>query len=79
VRECFHILRKDGIPIEYISSGEQIKFCVALSKLVMSLTQTKFRSIFIEKFDLVDSGFRDNVQFFLEQVVPDKTLFITQG
>jgi hypothetical protein len=78
-RECFHILRQDGIPIEYLSSGEQIKFCVALSNLVMSLTKTTFRSIFIERFDLVDSGFRDNVQFFLEQVVPDKTLFITQG
>jgi DNA repair exonuclease SbcCD ATPase subunit len=78
-RECFHILRKDGIPIEYLSSGEQIKFCVALSKLVMVLTKTPFKSIFIEKFDLVDSDFVDDVQLFLEQVSQDKLLSISQG
>jgi hypothetical protein len=78
-RDCFHILRKDGIPIEYLSSGEQIKFCVSLSKLVIDLTGTPFKSIFIERFDLVDSKFSHDGQLFLEKVYPEKLLFVAQG
>lgn len=78
-RECFHIVRNDEIPIEYLSSGEQIKFCVDLSNLIMNLTETSFRSIFIEKNDLVDSEFcAEDCQIICEKVADCEGILVTQ-
>ncbi len=79
-RECFHIAREDGIPLSYLSSGEQIKFCVALSQLMVSLTGTSFKSIFLERDDLVDCALSpEGFQVIREKVKEDGTVEVLNG
>lgn len=54
-KDAFIVVRKeDGCQIESMSSGEKIKFCLALSKLIAELTGSAFKSVFLEHTDLLD-------------------------
>jgi DNA repair exonuclease SbcCD ATPase subunit len=72
-RDTFIVVRKeDGCQIESMSSGEKIKFCLALSSLIAQLTESKFKSVFLEHTDLLDAvpaprGF----QVFAERVTKE--------
>jgi hypothetical protein len=44
-----------GVPVGAASSGERIKFCLALSHLIGELAQCPIRCTFIEHADLLDS------------------------
>jgi len=71
--DTFKVVREsDNCAIEDLSSGQKIKFCLALSNLVANLTETKFKSCFLEHTDLLDAvaaprGF----QVFAERVSKD--------
>jgi DNA repair exonuclease SbcCD ATPase subunit len=54
--DSFKVVREsDNCSIEDLSSGQKIKFCLALSSLIAQLTETKFRSCFLEHTDLLDA------------------------
>jgi DNA repair exonuclease SbcCD ATPase subunit len=71
-RDAFNIVREeDGVPVEHLSSGQRIKFCIELSKLIATIANPnpEMRFIFIQHADLLDTvkapaGF----QIFAERV-----------
>lgn len=55
-RDTFRCVRdSDANDVETLSSGERIKFCMALSALICDLTGSKIRTVFLERADLLDS------------------------
>ena len=77
-KECFKVVREsDGLDVEEMSSGERIKFCMALSCLLADLSGTSFRCCFLEHTDLLDAvpampGF----QVFAERVLKGTALAV---
>ena len=77
-KECFKVVREsDGLDVEEMSSGERIKFCMALSCLLADLSGTPFRVCFLEHTDLLDGvpampGF----QVFAERVLKGTALAV---
>jgi len=82
-KDCFRVIREDnGVPVDDSSSGERIKFAMALSGLIADLTNPPVRLYFVEHTDLLDqvrneSGFQliaervgKNADFAVEVVVP---------
>lgn len=75
-RETFAVLREsDNRAVESLSSGERIKFCMAVSKLIADLSCTPVRMMFLERADLLDKvpavpGF----QVFAERVTKEGQL-----
>jgi hypothetical protein len=54
-KESFSVQRSDGTSLADLSSGQKIKFGLALSKLIAQLTGTTMKTVFIEGADVVDS------------------------
>lgn len=76
-RECFKVLRDDGVLVESLSSGEKVKFCLGLSSLIAMLTNAPLKSVFIENADLVDAVPRlHHFQMIVERVAKDQDLQI---
>lgn len=66
-KDCFKVTRDDGTPLELLSSGQKIKFGLALAKLIAALTKAHERTVFVEGADIVDSipqlpGFQMSVE-----------------
>lgn len=54
-KDCLRVLQaSNGNPVSMCSSGERIKFCLALSALIADLCSPPFRVQFLEHTDLVD-------------------------
>lgn len=82
-KDCFRVLREEnGVCVDDASSGERIKFCMALSGLIADLASPPVRLYFIEHTDLLDQvknapGFQlvaervgKQADFAVEVVVP---------
>jgi hypothetical protein len=62
-----------------MSSGQKIKFGLALSRLIADLSQTKWRTVFIEGADVVDSiQMIPNFQISVERVDKTKTGLVVE-
>ena len=82
-KDCFRVLREEnGVVVDDASSGERIKFCMALSGLIADLTTPPVRLYFVEHTDLLDQVRNEkefqliaervgkNADFAVEVVVP---------
>jgi len=54
VKEKFSVKRADGTTLSQLSTGEKVKFGLALSELIANLSQTPIRTVFVETADVVD-------------------------
>jgi DNA repair exonuclease SbcCD ATPase subunit len=78
VKDCFSIKRSsDGLSIESFSTGEKVKFGLALSLLIADLSGTPHRTVFIETADVVDRIIMPpNFQLSVERVAKDQPLTV---
>lgn len=54
-KDCFRVRRTDGVALGDLSSGQKIKFGLALAQLIADLTGTQWRAVFVEGADVVDA------------------------
>lgn len=54
VKEKFSVRRCDGVTLSQLSTGEKVKFGLALSELIANVSGTPLRSVFVETADVVD-------------------------
>jgi hypothetical protein len=67
VKEKFSVRRCDGVSLSQLSTGEKVKFGLALSELIANVSGTPLRTVFVETADVVDrfkaiAGFQLSVE-----------------
>jgi len=82
VKEKFSVRRCDGVSLSQLSTGEKVKFGLALSELIANVSGTPMRTVFVETADVVDrfkaiAGFQLSVER-VDKEVPSLTVQIVK-
>ena len=67
-RDCFKIVRSDGVSYQWLSSGEQVKLGLQIAELIAELSNCRIKSVFLSTADLADSLRKSPLQMIVERV-----------